>query len=325
VEEGETRGIFVKAEEIELLAEHPMIALLRLFEEGEVLLQVVLAEESGAIDAHQLLPLRICTPVGTRHCRELGVLEKARVRHVGPAAEIHEIAVAIEGERVAPPLDLAHQLELELVVATVDGLVAREDLVLFRVLHLAALEGVRLLGNAPHLLLDGGEVLWGDLPVREVDVVVEPVLHHRPDGELGARIEAEDRVRHEVGGRVPQHLERLGILLREQRHLGAVREWGSEVDDLVADPGGDGRLGEAGADLGGEVRRGGASTEFARTPVRESHLGHPSSPCGTDTPVLAIRRDGHSHRDRSTVPIGPCGAECNARPSENLPGHNKTE
>ena len=212
MEEREARRLLVEGEQVELLAEHAVIALARLLEQAQVLLERGLVEERGAVDAHQLLARGVGAPVRARDAGQLHVLEPAGVRHVRPAAQIHEVAVAVEGEPLAARADVVDELELELVVTAVDRAVAREDLVALGIAHLAAQEGRGLGGDARHLRLDAREVVRRELPLRHVDVVVEAVLDHRPDGQLGAREEPQDRVGHQVRGRVAQHLERLGIL-----------------------------------------------------------------------------------------------------------------
>ena len=65
MEEDQARaGEFLNAEEVELLAELAMVALLGLFELLEVLVQILLGEERGAVDALQLRVVLVAFPVG---------------------------------------------------------------------------------------------------------------------------------------------------------------------------------------------------------------------------------------------------------------------
>src|SRR5579864_9046090 len=57
-------GQLLDAEEVELLAEHAMVALFGFFERDEVLVKIFLVEERGAVDALQLLVLFVAQPVG---------------------------------------------------------------------------------------------------------------------------------------------------------------------------------------------------------------------------------------------------------------------
>ena len=65
--------------------------------------------------------------------------------------------------------------------------------------------------DLPHLLLDLLEVL-GRERSGAVEIVVKAVVDGRADAELGLGIQLEHRRRQQVRGRVPVHLERLGIL-----------------------------------------------------------------------------------------------------------------
>ena len=56
-------GELLDAEQIELLAELAVVALLGLFEPLEVFVQILLREERGAVDALQLLVVLVALPV----------------------------------------------------------------------------------------------------------------------------------------------------------------------------------------------------------------------------------------------------------------------
>ena len=81
--------------------------------------------------------------------------------------------------------------------ASAHRLLARDD---------AALEDVVRLDLLLHLLLDLREILRRDA-VRQIDVVIKPILHRRPRGELRLRPDAQDGRRQHVGGGVAQALE----------------------------------------------------------------------------------------------------------------------
>ena len=85
-----------------------------------------------------------------------------------------------------------------------------------------------------HLLLDAREVGVGDR-FGELEVVVEAVLDGRADGVLGARKEADDRLRHDVRGGVAQDLEGDGVVAceRDDGERVAVLEYVREVDEAA--------------------------------------------------------------------------------------------
>ena len=88
-------------EEVELLAEHAVVARLDLFEMLEVRVEILLREEGGAVDALQLLVLFVAQPVGSGDGRDLERLHAAGGRNVRAAAEVSEVAVLIERDLVA--------------------------------------------------------------------------------------------------------------------------------------------------------------------------------------------------------------------------------
>jgi len=117
----------------------------------------------------------------------------------------------------------------------------------------AALEAQGLGCDPIHFLLDLREVLGGDLSIRQVDVVIETVFDDRPDRELCARKQTQDRVGHLMRSRMAQHLEGRCVAFRQDRNVGCVRKRAREVHDLAVHPGRDRGLRQAGADLRGEV------------------------------------------------------------------------
>jgi hypothetical protein len=94
--EHHARRLFLQVEQIELLAELAVVALLGLLEHVQIGVQVLLLGPGGAVDALQLLVLRVAAPVGAGHLHQLEDLELAGGRHVRAAAQVDEIALAIE-------------------------------------------------------------------------------------------------------------------------------------------------------------------------------------------------------------------------------------
>ncbi len=88
-------------EQVELLAQHAMIARLDLFQPLEVRVEILRVEEGGAIDALQLLVLLIAQPVRAGDGRHLERLHAAGRRHMRPAAEVGEVAVLVQRNLVA--------------------------------------------------------------------------------------------------------------------------------------------------------------------------------------------------------------------------------
>ena len=79
-------------------------------------------------------------------------------------------------------------------------------------------------------LLDACEIV-GREALGPLEVVVEAVLDHRADRDLGAREEALDRLRHQVRARVAQHLEPLRRVGRHGASRQSLVERTAQVDD----------------------------------------------------------------------------------------------
>src|SRR5712691_639884 len=77
---------FVQREKLQLLPQLLVIALLRLFEELEVVVELLLGRPRGAVDPGELRHLLIATPVGTGDAQELECLQVARRADMRPSA-----------------------------------------------------------------------------------------------------------------------------------------------------------------------------------------------------------------------------------------------
>ena len=260
-----------------------MVAGARLLEPLEVLGQLVLGRERGPVDPGQHLAVGVAAPVGAGHGRQLVRLRAAGVGRVRPAAEVEELAVAIQADGL-------HALVLDQVLDQLHlvGLILLE-VALDRLAHgdLGALERLAGLDVLAHLGLDALEVALvdGDA-VGELEVVVEAVGDRRADRHLGARIELQHRLGEHVRDVVAQQLQRVAVagLGGDDLDRLAVHQRQRQVPDpavvvrrpvallrAVAVEHADGHRGpgEAGADVGGEVGSGGAVGQFTDGAVRE--------------------------------------------------------
>src|SRR6185312_2429358 len=96
-----TRRLFLLVEEVELAPEPAVVALLRLLELEEVLLERLLVRPRRAVDALKLLVSRVTTPIGAGHlCQLEGMAELAGRRQMRAGAQIDEAALAVEADRL---------------------------------------------------------------------------------------------------------------------------------------------------------------------------------------------------------------------------------
>ena len=95
VEEGRGRRFGMEGEEAQFLAQLAVIPGLGLFQALQMLVQFLLGVEGRAVDAAELGLLLVAPPVGRRGMQQLEGLQLPRVGHMGPAAEIIEIALPV--------------------------------------------------------------------------------------------------------------------------------------------------------------------------------------------------------------------------------------
>ena len=192
----ETGRLLAEGKQAQLLAELAVVALLGLFDTGEIGVELVLLLEAGTVDALEHLTVGVAAPVGAGDARELdGVaLHAAGGIQMRAGAEVNEVALTIEADRgvlgqVVDELDLVGLLAL---FHEPDGFLTRK---------LEALKLQFFLADLAHLGLEFLQNL-GRKRFRGVEVIVEAVIDRRADGKLDLGVQALHRLGEDVAGRV---------------------------------------------------------------------------------------------------------------------------
>src|SRR5260370_12567231 len=155
-----------------------MVAICGFLESVQVVVQIFLAEERRAIEAVAWRVLRVAPPVSAGDGQQLEGLDSSRGRYVRAAAEVHELAVAIERNRLAGARELLDEVDLHEVALrteTRQALFAR---------HKLAFEFFVARGNFAHALLDLLQIFRRERR-RPVEVVKETALRRRTAPQLG--------------------------------------------------------------------------------------------------------------------------------------------
>ena len=217
-------------EELHLLADLAVVALLGLLQHQQILVEHLLLREGDAIDARHLLALGVAAPEGSGHARYLDGLDGTRRYQVRAAAEVSEAALRISSDRsvLQVLVDVLHLVVLAHGLELLDGVGLR---------HLAAHHGLVFLGQLAHLGLDLREVVLRDhLAVCRHHVVEEAVLHSRTKSELYAGVQLLERLGQQVGRRVPERV--LALVVRKLVEVDAciLVDGAVELRRLAIDP-----------------------------------------------------------------------------------------
>ncbi len=209
------------------LAKNAVVALLRLLEESEILVELLFLGEGYSVDAHELLTLLVATPVCAGKTHHLYGLDRSRGRKVRSAAEIGERSLRIG--RDVSVLKLAYKLALVDFAAVAEhtervglGNVLADDILL------AA-------GKLEHLLLYFREILGGDLMLAGIYVVIESVFDGRTDSELHTGVKFLKGLCEKVRRRVPERMFPFGVIPFEKFYRGIGRDRTGDVPFLSVD------------------------------------------------------------------------------------------
>src|SRR5439155_5314921 len=226
--------VFLNRIEVELLADDAVIALARLFETADIALEIVFAEPRGPVDALQHLAPLIAAPVRARGMQQLEMLDPPGARHVRSAAQIDEWAVGVDGDDLIF-FQIIDSLQLERIIL--------EAPFCFYPAYLFTREGIISLHNLSHLFFDRLQILRREGP-SDIEIVVEPILDRRAETDLGVGKELTNRRRQHVRRRVAQYVQRLRVLVGEDRDLHAVGQRALQVAHLAVDADGERGFGE---------------------------------------------------------------------------------
>ncbi len=252
-------------EQVELRPEAPMVAAACLLEALEIGVEVGLRVERGAVDPGQLGVVLVAAPVRAGEPRQLERLDRLRVLQMRAAAEVGEVALRVERDVALGGVDQLDLVRLVLGLEAGPRVVARDRLA----------RPLAPLGDlAPDLLLDAREIGVADR-LRELEVVVEAVLDRRADRDLHAGVEPPHSLGQEMGRRVPQDGERVGVARvarRQDLDALAVRERRAQVAHGPVRADEHGLLGEPRADRARGVEPGRAVRELEPRGIGEHHV-----------------------------------------------------
>ena len=258
--------LVLHVQQVELPGELAVVALFGLFQAVQIGVEVFLLRPCRAVHALQHLVLRVAAPVGTGQLHQLEVLELAGRRHVRAAAEVDEIALAVQRNSLigGDRRDDLGLVRLAHVAEEAHRLVAR---------HHAAFDRDVPLRQLGHFFLDRRQVVRRERAlVREI--VVEAVLDHRADGHLRIGKQRLHRVRQQVRGGMADHVEAVGILVGDDGELRIRIDQMTGIDQFAVDPPGERGPGQTGADAGRDLRHRDRRIELSDGTVGKRDVDH---------------------------------------------------
>ena len=264
----------LEVEQIHFLADLAVIALGRFLEAEEVLVELLLVQPAGPIDAAQHRVVLVAAPIGARHARQLegAGIKPARGGEVRAAAHV-EPRILAAPRLIDRQLLAFRQLGCPFRLERLALRVPAPDQV-FAAPHLA---DQRLVArdDPAHLRFDRRQVLLGKGPLGGSEVVIEAVIGRRAEGDLRAGKQRLHRFGEDMSEIVPHQLQRVGFVARRhQGERGIALECPMEIAQLTIDTRRQRRLGEPRSDRRGDVRRRSPRRNLARRTVGQGNAEH---------------------------------------------------
>ena len=207
-EEREAGALLHQSKQPELLAELAVVALLGLLNLLKVGIQLGLFRKRRTVDTLQHLVFLVAAPVGTGAGGELDGLDPSGIRQMGAGAQIHKIALTVEGDGLALGGVLLEQLQLiRLIRHQLTGLLRRQKKLLNRKCFL---------DDFIHFLLNGGQILR-QKRLFAVEIVIKSAVDGGADGQLGIREQTQHGLCQNVGRGMAVGL--LAVLVVEGQNL----------------------------------------------------------------------------------------------------------
>ena len=257
-------------EELHLLADLAVVALLGFFQQLEIFLQHLLLGERDGVDSRHLRTLLVAAPVSGRGAEHLEGLDGRGGHEVRTATQIRESALGV-GRDVT-----VFQVGNELVLIRLP-LVA-EELQRIALGDVATHKGLLALHQLHHLLFDVGEDRLADHhALSGHDVVVESVFNGRTDTELSAGIELLQGLGHKVGGSVPEGVLALFVLPLVKLDGGIFRDGAVQFHRLTVHAASQHILSQSAADALCNLQTRHTGSVFTHAAVGKSNLNHISN------------------------------------------------
>ena len=265
--------LLLEVEQVHLLPDLAMVALLRLFEPHEIGVELLPVQPARAIDARELRIVLVAAPIGAGDARQFeGVrIELARRGEVRAAAHVHPVVTRPVDRQFLALRQFGSPFGLErlaLIPPALEELIARPDFPLQRLVRA---------DDAPHLLLDPRQVLFRERAAfgRRGEVIVKAVVRRRAEGDLRAGKEALHRLGEDMGEIVPRQLQRIRLVARrDQSQFAVALERPADIAQLAIHARRDRCLGEARPDRRRDIGRRRARRDFADRSVGQSDRKH---------------------------------------------------
>ncbi|CAM5197645.1 hypothetical protein CDEN61S_00385 [Castellaniella denitrificans] len=271
VPEDQARRLVLEVEQVQLAADAAVVAQFGLLEHVQVGVLVFLAGPGGAVDALQHFIVAVAAPVGPGDLHQLEHSQAAGGRHVRAAAQVDEVALAVQADLFVGG-DRGDDLGL---VGLADAAEELHGLVPVPFLARHGFVAARQFG---HLLFDGFQVFRREGPlVREI--VVETVVDDRADGDLGVGKQGLDRVGQQVRRGVPDQVQAFGVLVGDDAqgripvdHVAGIHQ--ARRFAIHGQPAGQRRLAQPGPDGARDLVHGNGMVEFAPRTVGKGDANH---------------------------------------------------
>ncbi len=258
--------LILNRDQVEFLAQLPMIPPLDFFQLREMGVEFFLRRERGPVDPLEHGVPFVPAPVGAAGREQLHGADLGRRGHVRPPAEVHEVALGVDrdGAGLVEPLDHLDLVGFPLRLKQANGLGLGQ---------FAPRHGQPSGDDLARARLDLFEVLQRERPI-EGEIVIEAVFKGRADRELRRGEELLHRLGHDVGAAVPIDFPAFRRVETQRLERTVLSERRGEIDRRPIELGRDDRGAELHAEIGQGLADRRAGGNGLRPAVLQPNVNH---------------------------------------------------
>ena len=268
--------LLLQMEQVHVLTQTAMVALCGFLKTEQMCVQLLFVQPAGAVNTAQLWVVLVTAPIGTGNARELkrGRIKLTRRRQMRAAAHVHPVIARPIDRKLFAFGQFRRPFRLE---AFARILPCRNQRI---TRHNFAAQRLIRSDDGTHLFFNRGQVVHREWATRcgRHHVIIKSVVGRRAKCNLRSGEQALHRFGKDMRKVMAGELKRVRLITAgHQCELRIGLQRARDIAQFAIHPRGNRSLRKAGANGGGNIRRGSAARDFTGSAIGKGnadHLGH---------------------------------------------------